>query len=127
MEEIHVVYEFPDVFPEEVSGLPPIREIDFTIELLPETAPISISPYRMAPAELRKLKVQLQDLLAKQFIRPSVSPCGAPILFVKKKDGNMRMCIDYKLVCELFLKSVPCLIIGHILIRLHNSLPPHVC
>ena len=68
------MYEFPVVFPKEIPGLPPIREVELTIELLPGTAPISIAPYRMAPAELGELKLQLQDLLSKGFIRPSVSP-----------------------------------------------------
>ena len=70
--------------------------MDFTIELVPGTAPISISPYRMVPAELRELKVQLQELLDKGFIRPSVSSWGAPVLFIKKKDGTMGLCIDYR-------------------------------
>ncbi|KAJ8627576.1 hypothetical protein MRB53_020883 [Persea americana] len=96
VEDIPVVCEFPDVFPEEIPGLPPVREIDFTIELVPGTAPISRAPYRMAPAELRELKAQLQDLLDRGFMRPSVSPWGAPVLFVKKKDGSMCMCIDYR-------------------------------
>ena len=74
VEEIPVVCEFPDVFPEEIPGLPPIREVEFTIELLPGTAPISIAPYRMASAELGELKLQLQELLSKGFIRPSFSP-----------------------------------------------------
>ncbi|KAJ8617823.1 hypothetical protein MRB53_014009 [Persea americana] len=73
-EEIPIVREFLDVFPEEIPGLPPIREVEFTIELLPETAPISIAPYKMGPVELGELKLQLQDLLGKGFIRPSVSP-----------------------------------------------------
>ena len=94
-EEVLVVNEFPDVFPEDLPGLPPDREIEFVIDLLPGTAPISKAPYRMAPAELKELKVQLQELLDKGFIRPSFSPWGAPVLFVKKKDGTMRLCIDY--------------------------------
>ena len=88
--------EFPDVFPEDLLGLPPDREIEFSIDLLPGFNPICKAPYRMAPAELRELKAQLQELLDKGFIRPSVSPWGAPVLFVKKKDGNMRLCIDYR-------------------------------
>lgn len=96
LKDISVVYEFPDVFPEEISGFLPVREIDFTIELMPRTAPISTAPNRMAPAELRELKGQLQDLLQKGFIRPSVSPWVAPVFFVKKKDGSLRMCIDYR-------------------------------
>ena len=79
-----------------MPGLPPDRDIDFCIDVEPGTRPISIPPYRMAPAELKELKEQLQDLLSKGFIRPSVSPWGAPVLFVKKKDGSMRMCIDYR-------------------------------
>lgn len=74
VEEIPIVWEFPDVFPKEIPGLPPIGEIDLTIELLPGTAPISIAPYRMALAELRELKTQLQELLDKGFVRPSISP-----------------------------------------------------
>ena len=91
-----VVREFMDVFPQELPGLPPPREVDFTIELMPGTTPISISPYRMASVELREFNVQLHELLDKGFIRLSVSPWGAPILFVKKKDGTIRLCIDYR-------------------------------
>ncbi|TYK23808.1 ty3-gypsy retrotransposon protein [Cucumis melo var. makuwa] len=91
-----VVRDYPDVFPEELPGLPPHREIEFAIELEPGTVPISRAPYRLALAELKELKVQLQKLLDKGFIRPSVSPWGAPVLFVKKKDGSMRLCIDYR-------------------------------
>ncbi|TYK03544.1 retrotransposon protein, putative, Ty3-gypsy subclass [Cucumis melo var. makuwa] len=87
-----VVWKYPDVFPDELPRLPPPREIDFVIELEPGTAPISRDPYRMAPAELNELKVQLQELLDKGFIRPSVSPWGAPMLFVKKKDGIDDLC-----------------------------------
>ena len=85
--------------------MPPTREIDFTIELLPGTTPISIAPYRMAPAELGELKTQLQDLLDKGFVRPSVSPWGAPVLFVKKKDNSMRMCIDYRKLNQVTIKN----------------------
>ena len=84
LEDIPIVREFPDVFPKELPGLPPDREIEFFIELLPGTGPISKAPYRMAPAELRELKLQLQDLLDKGFVWPSVSPWGALVLFVKK-------------------------------------------
>ncbi|XP_040374086.1 uncharacterized protein LOC121052704 [Rosa chinensis] len=94
IEDIPVVRKFPDVFPDELPGLPPVREIDFTIELLPGTTPISQAPYRMAPAELKELKTQLQELLDKGFIQPSVSPWGAPVLFVKKKDGTLRLLIN---------------------------------
>ncbi|KAL4010684.1 hypothetical protein IC575_027695 [Cucumis melo] len=99
------VREYPDVFPDELPGLPPPREVDFAIELEPGTAPISRAPYRMAPAELKELKVQLQELLDKGFIRPSVSPWGAPVLFVKKKDGSMRLCIDYRELNKVTVKN----------------------
>ncbi|TYK29012.1 reverse transcriptase [Cucumis melo var. makuwa] len=100
-----VVREYPDVFPNELPGLPPPREVDFPIELEPGTAPISRAPYRMALAELKELKVQLQELLDKGFIRPSVSPWGAPLLFVKKKDGSMRLCIDYRELNKVTVKN----------------------
>ncbi|KAL0539519.1 hypothetical protein IC582_023734 [Cucumis melo] len=100
-----VVRDYPDVFPEELPGLPPHREVEFAIELEPGTVPISRAPYRMAPAELKELKVQLQKLLDKGFIRPSVSPWGAPVLFVKKKDGSMRLCIDYRELNKVTVKN----------------------
>ena len=96
LEDIPIVRDYLDVFPEELRGLPLEREVEFTIDLAPGTALISKSPYRMAHLELKELKIQLQELLDKGFIRPSVSPWGAPILFVKKNDGSMRLCIDYK-------------------------------
>ena len=105
LSEIPVVNEFMDVFPDELPGVPVDREIDFTIELLPGTSPISITPYRMSPAELKELKEQLQELLDKGFIRPSVSPWGAPVLFVKKKDGTMRLCIDYRQLNKVTVKN----------------------
>ena len=100
-----MVQEFLEVFPEDLPGLPLDREIEFVIDLLPGTAPISKAPYRMAPAELKELKVQLQDLLDKGFIRPSHSPWGAPVLFVKKKDGTMRLCIDYRELNKVTIKN----------------------
>ncbi|KAL0561203.1 hypothetical protein IC582_001624 [Cucumis melo] len=100
-----VVRDYPDVFPEELPGLPPHREVEFAIELEPGTVPISRAPYRMAPAELKELKVQLQELLNKGFIRPSVSPWGAPVLFVKKKDGSMRLFIDYRELNKVTVKN----------------------
>ena len=93
------------MFSEEIPGLPPIREVEFTIELMPRTTPISIAPYRMAPAELGELKLQLQELLKKGFIRPSISPWGAPVLFVKKKDRSLRMCIDYRRLNKVAIKN----------------------
>ncbi|KAE8701895.1 Rac-like GTP-binding protein ARAC3 [Hibiscus syriacus] len=90
IEEIPIVREFLNVFPAELPGLPPDREVEFQIEIIPGTAPIAMAPYRMAPKELQELKIQLKELLEKGFIRPSVSPWGAPVLFVKKKDGSMQ-------------------------------------
>ena len=103
--DIEVVRDYPDVFPDDLPGLPPVREIDFAIELELGTTPISIAPYRMAPAELAELKKQLQDLLDKGFIRPSVSPWGAPVLFVRKKDGSLRLCIDYRKLNQVTIKN----------------------
>ena len=96
VEKIPIVKEFPDVFPEELPGIPLERELDLSIEIMPRTTPMSRAPYRMALAELKELKVQLQDLLDKGFVRPRVSPRGAPVLFVKKKDGTLWMWIDYR-------------------------------
>nr|GFA89252.1 putative reverse transcriptase domain-containing protein [Tanacetum cinerariifolium] len=91
-----IVSEFSDVFPDELPRIPPVREVEFNIELIPRSEPISKAPYRMAPIELKELKDQLQELLERGFIHSSVSPWGAPVLFVKKKDGSMRLCIDYR-------------------------------
>ena len=104
LENILVVKDFPDVFPEELPGIPPVREVELSIEIFPGTAPTSRAPYRMAPTELKELKIQLQELLDKGFIRPSVSPWGAPVLFVKKKDGTLRMCIDYRQINKVTVK-----------------------
>ncbi|PON48588.1 hypothetical protein PanWU01x14_236250 [Parasponia andersonii] len=104
-QEVPVVNKFLEIFPEDLPGLPPNREIEFAIDLLPGTAPISRAPYRMAPAELKELKVQLQELLDKGFIRPSFSPWGAPVLFVKKKDGTVRLCIDYRELNKVTIKN----------------------
>jgi hypothetical protein len=100
-----MVREFPYVFPEDLSGLPPNREVDFTIELEPVTAPISWRPYRMAPPELAKMKKQLGELLEKGFIRPSTSPWGCPAIFVKKKDDILWMCIDYRPLNAVTIKN----------------------
>ena len=91
-----VVCEFEDVFPDELSGLPPQRDVDFIIELHPSMSPISMTPRRMAPVELQELKVQIKGLLDKGFIRPSTSPWGAPVMFSKKNDKTLRLCIDYR-------------------------------
>ena len=107
VEKIPVVRDFPDVFPKELPGIPLEREVDLAIaiEIVPGTVPMSRAPYRMAPKELKELKSQLQELLDKGFIRPSVSPWGAPVLFVKKKDGTLRMCIDYRQINKVTVKN----------------------
>jgi len=89
--DLPVVQEFPEVFPDDITELPLEREVEFAIDLVPGTSPISIAPYRMSASELGELKKQLDELLEKQFIHPSVSPWGAPVLLVKKKDGSMRL------------------------------------
>ncbi|XP_070049823.1 uncharacterized protein [Nicotiana tomentosiformis] len=105
IDSVPVVQDFSDVFPIDLPGMPPDRDINFGIDLVQGTQPISIPPYRMAPVELKELKEQLQELLEKGFIRPSVSPWGAPNLFVKKKDGTMRMCIDYRQLNKVTIKN----------------------
>ncbi|XP_078169752.1 uncharacterized protein LOC144564103 [Carex rostrata] len=102
---VPIVTEYADVFPEELPGMPPDREIKFRIDLDPDTRPISKAPYRMAPAELKELKSQLEELLKLGFIRPSTSPWGAPVLFVRKKDGSMRLCIDYRELNKVTIKN----------------------
>ena len=92
MEDIWIVNEYPDVFPEELLGIPPERDIEFIIELLLGTAPIAKRPYRMGVNELAELKKQIRELLDKGYVQPSSSPWGAPVLFVEKKDATQRMC-----------------------------------
>jgi hypothetical protein len=105
LENIPVVCEYPDVFPDDLPGMPPDRDVEFIIELQPGTAPISKRPYRMPPKELAELKNQLQELLDKGYIRPSSSPWGSPALFVKKKDGSLRMCVDYRPLNAVTIKN----------------------
>ena len=105
MEKIPVVKEFPNVFPEELLEIPPEGEVDLSVEVVHGTNPISRSPYCMAPTELKELKTQLQELLDRGFIRPSVSLWGALILFIKKKDGTLRMCIDYRKINNVTVKN----------------------
>ncbi|GJR94268.1 putative reverse transcriptase domain-containing protein [Tanacetum coccineum] len=104
-ENVIVVKDFPEVFPDDLSELPPVREIEFRIELVPEAMPVAKSPYRLAPYELEELSSQLKELQDKCFIRPSSSTWGAPILFVKKKQGSFRMCIKYRELNKLTIKN----------------------
>ncbi|GJU52324.1 putative reverse transcriptase domain-containing protein [Tanacetum coccineum] len=97
--------DFPEVFPEDLPGLPPARPVEFQIDLIPGAAPVARAPYRLAPSEMKELSEQLQELSDKGFIRPSSSPWGAPVLFVKKKDGSFRMCIDYRELNKLTVKN----------------------
>ena len=105
VDEIPVVREFLDVFPDDIAGLPQDREVEFTIYLILGTEPISIPPYRMAPTELRELKARLEELLSKGFIRPIISPWGALVLFVKKKDGSLRLCIYYRQLNRVTIRN----------------------
>jgi hypothetical protein len=105
LEEIHVVREFLDVFPHDLSRMPPERAIKFKIELQPGTAPIAKSLYQMTPVELAELKIQLQDLLDKGYIHPSTSPWGCPALFVSKKDKELHLCVDYRPLNAITIKN----------------------
>ncbi|GKA72088.1 putative reverse transcriptase domain-containing protein [Tanacetum coccineum] len=105
LEDVPVIRDFPEVFPDDLPGLPPPRQVEFKIELVPGAAPVARAPYRLAPSELKELADQLQELSEKGFIRPSSSPWGAPVLFVKKKDGSFRMCIDYRELNKLTVKN----------------------
>jgi hypothetical protein len=105
LEQVPIVCEYPDVFPEELPGMPPDRDIEFIIELIPGTAPIAQRPYRMNPQELIELKRQLDDMLAKGLIRPSASPWGSPVIFVDKRDGTIRLCVDYRRLNDVTIKN----------------------
>ena len=104
-EGVPVVGEYPLVFPDELPGLPPDIQVEFCIDLVPGAVPITQAPYMLAPFEMQELMTQLQELLDKGFIRPSSSLWGAPILFVKKKDETMRMCIDYRELNKVTIKN----------------------
>src|SRR6266498_4582248 len=105
LEEIPVVNEYPDVFPEELPGLPPVRAVEFSIELLPGTAPVFHRPYKMPPNDLAEMKVQLQELLDKGFIHPSSSSWECPAMFVDKKDQIKRLVVDYRPLNEVTVKN----------------------
>jgi hypothetical protein len=112
LEDIHAVREFPDVFLDDMSGMPPKRVIEFNIELQPGTAPISKALYKMSPVELKELKIQLQGLLDKDYIHPSISPWRCSALFVEKKDKKLRLCVDYRPLNAITIKNkypLPCI------------------
>jgi hypothetical protein len=105
LEDTKVVCEYPNVFPEDLPGMPRDRDIEFSIDLLSGTAPISKRPYRMDVKDLSELKKQIEELLAKRFIHPSTSPWGAPVIFVDRKDGTRRMCVDYRSLNDVTIKN----------------------
>nr|GEZ89020.1 putative reverse transcriptase domain-containing protein [Tanacetum cinerariifolium] len=105
LENVPIVWDFPKVFPEDLLGLPPTRQVVFQIDLIPGAAPVARAPYRLAPPEIKELSEQLKELSDKGFIRPNSSPWGASVLFVKKKDGSFWMCIDYRELNKLTVKN----------------------
>nr|GEX11137.1 putative reverse transcriptase domain-containing protein [Tanacetum cinerariifolium]GEX13227.1 putative reverse transcriptase domain-containing protein [Tanacetum cinerariifolium] len=105
LQDVLMICNFPKVFPDDLIGLPPPRQVEFRIELIPNATPVTYAPYRLAPTELKELSDQLKELLEKGFIRPSSSPWGAPVLFVKKKDGSFQICIDYQELNKLTVKN----------------------
>ncbi|GJS85123.1 putative reverse transcriptase domain-containing protein [Tanacetum coccineum] len=105
LEDVPIVWDFPDVFPEDFPGLPLTRQVEFQIDLIPGAAPVARAPYQLAPSEMKELPEQLKELSDKGFIRPSSLPWGAPVLFVKKKDGSFWMCIDYRELNKLTVKN----------------------
>ncbi|GKA20500.1 putative reverse transcriptase domain-containing protein [Tanacetum coccineum] len=122
LEDIPIVQDFPKVFPEDLPGLPPTRQVEFQIDLIHSAAPVARTPYRLAPSEMKELSDQLQELFDKGFIRPSSLPWGAPVLFVKKKDGSFRMCIDYRELNKLTVKNhYPLLRIDYLFDQLQGS------
>ena len=104
-DDVPIVREYLSFFSDDLLGLPPDREIDYCIELIPETEPISRAPYRLAPVELKELKAQLEELIEKGLMRPSHFSWGAPVLFFRKKDGSLRLCIDYQEINKATIKN----------------------
>jgi hypothetical protein len=104
LEDYLVLKEYQDVF-EESLGLPPKRDIDFSIDLIPGASPVSKTPYKMSRPKLKDLQMHLEELLKKGYIHLSVSPCGALVLFVKKKDGTLRLCIDFRQLNKVIVKN----------------------
>ncbi|GKA67921.1 hypothetical protein Tco_0767838, partial [Tanacetum coccineum] len=122
LEDVPIVRDFPKVFPEDLPGLQPTRQLEFQIDLMPGAAPVARAPYRLAPSEMKELSEKLQELSDKGFIRPSSSPWGASVLFVKKKDGSFRMCIDYRELNKLTMKNrYPLLMIDDLFDQLQGS------
>nr|GEU64717.1 putative reverse transcriptase domain-containing protein [Tanacetum cinerariifolium] len=105
LKDVPIVRDFSEVFPEDLPGLPLTRPVEFHIDLIPGATPVARAPYQLAPSKMKELSEQLQELYDKGFIRPSSSPWGAPVLFVKKKDGSFRMCIDYRIYSKIDLRS----------------------
>nr|GEV65413.1 reverse transcriptase domain-containing protein [Tanacetum cinerariifolium] len=105
LDDVPVIRDYPEVFPKDLPGLPPARPVEFQIDLIPRAAPVARALYQLTPSEMKELSEQLQELFEKGFIRPSSSPCGAPVLFVKMKDGSFRMCIDYRELNKLIVKN----------------------
>ncbi|GJU14924.1 putative reverse transcriptase domain-containing protein [Tanacetum coccineum] len=105
LEDVPIVRDFPEVFPKDLPGIPPARQVEFQIDLVPGAAPVARAPYRLAPSEMKEMAKELQELFDKGFIRPNSSPWGASVLFVKKKDRSFRMCIDYQELNKLTVKN----------------------
>ncbi|GKG50812.1 hypothetical protein Tco_0538936, partial [Tanacetum coccineum] len=104
-EDVPVIQDFPEVFPKELPGLLPPKQVEFRIDLIPGAAPVARAPYHLAPSEMKEFSKKLQELSKKGFIRPSSSSWGALVLFLKKKDGSFRMCIDYQELNKLTIKN----------------------
>nr|GEX23305.1 putative reverse transcriptase domain-containing protein [Tanacetum cinerariifolium] len=122
LQDVPVICHFPEVFPDDLPGLPPPRQVEFKIELIPGATPVVCAPYHLASSELKELSEELKELSEKGFIHLSSSPWGAPVLFVKKKDGSFRMCIDYRELNKLTVKNrYPCMRIDDLFDQLQGS------